>query len=79
MRDAAFAALVSIAQIEVAQEGVVEEALKHDILIASCTCVVDAAKATSPARCDGCVGLDEARILFGRIGKKFVVLSFSIR
>lgn len=43
MGDATLAALVPVAEVKVAQEGVVEEALKHDVLVAGRPCVVDAA------------------------------------
>lgn len=76
--DGTLAALMAVAQIEVAQERIVEEALQHDILVAGCSCVVYAAKAIRSARCDGRVGGDEARVFFDLVCEQFVVLSFSV-
>lgn len=56
MGNAALAALVPVAEVKVAQEGIVKEALKNDILVARRPCVVDAAKTARAARGNGCVG-----------------------
>jgi hypothetical protein len=45
----AVAALVAVAEVEVAQDRVVEEALKDDVLVASGASVIDASEAISLA------------------------------
>jgi hypothetical protein len=49
VRDVAVVALVPVAEVKVAQQRVVEEALEDNVLVASSASVVDATKTVGPA------------------------------
>jgi len=56
--------LVPIAEVEVPENGVMQEALQHDVLIARSSGIVYSAKAVGAARCEGGVGADIPCLLF---------------
>ena len=59
----AVAALVAVAEVVVAQDGVVQEALEDDVLVAGRAGVVDAPEAAGLARRGGRVGRDVGRVV----------------
>lgn len=77
MWDLAVVALVAIAQVEITEKRVVEEALEHDILVAGSACVVDTSEAVRPTR--GCCSIrgDVTRIVLDGFGKELIVFSLA--
>lgn len=68
------AVVVAIAEVKVAEEGVMEEALEDNVLVASCTSVIDTAKAVGATRGScGIVG-DVSRVILNGVLEELVVL-----
>lgn len=65
--------LVAISEIEVSEEGVMEEALEDDVLVAGCAGVVDAAEAVGAAGGGGCVGGDIAGVVFYGVCEELIM------
>ena len=75
--DLAVGTLVTITEVEVSQERVMQEALQHDVLVAGRTSIVDAAQTIRSARRCRRVVCDVFGIILHSIREQFLMLAFS--
>jgi hypothetical protein len=73
----AVAAMMTIAEIKVSEQWIVQEALEYNILIARCPSIVYASKTARPARGCSRVRRDVPWIVFDRVGEEFIVFSLA--
>jgi hypothetical protein len=64
---------MAIAEVKIAKEGIMQEALQNDILVARRSRVVDTTKAVGTTwRCDG-IGRYVPRVFLARVGEELIM------